>query len=234
VPGPLLVASNLERRFGALRVLRGVSLAVGSGECHLIVGPNGAGKTTLLRLLAGLARPSAGRVTWRGEPIAGDPAVRRHLGLLSHQSHLYDDLTAVENLTFAGKLYGLQAPGALARQGLERMGLSRAADEPVRRLSRGMVQRVAIARSLLHDPDVLLLDEPFTGLDPDALHRVAGLLLAERARGRGLVLVSHEVHGAWEIATHTHVLLGGIWAHSSPREPAVEDFTARYREMLRG
>ena len=232
--GPLLSAHNLERRFGPQRVLAGVSLSVSAGECHLIVGPNGAGKSTLLRLLAGLARPTAGSVTSGSGPVGPGSDSRRGLGLLSHQSHLYDDLTAAENLVFAAKLYGLSDPDRRAREALDRLGLLAAAGTRVRRLSRGMLQRVAIARALLHDPAVLLLDEPFTGLDPAAMDRVRELLLMERSRGRGLVLVSHEVHGAWELATHAHVLLGGTWAASGPRGPAIDEFVRRYAELLRG
>ena len=227
---PLLEATSLERRFGPFRVLRGVSLSAGPGECHMVVGPNGAGKTTLLRLLAGLARPSAGSVRLRGVRLTRDGEARRDIGLLSHQSHLYDDLTAAENLVFAARLYGSPDPERRARGALDAVGLGNRADEPVRRLSRGMVQRVAIARSLLHQPPLLLLDEPFTGLDPASAGRVAALFAAERNAGRTLILVTHEVHEAWELATHTHVLVRGAWTVSGPREGNLEDFLRRYRE----
>jgi heme exporter protein A len=234
VAHPLLKADSLERRFGAARVLRGVSLDVRIGECHLVVGPNGAGKSTLLRLLAGLARPSAGTVTLEGRLVTREPAARRHIGLLSHQSHLYDDLTAAENLTFAARLYGLPTPAAAARNQLAAVGLTDRADEPLRRLSRGMVQRVAIARALLHSPRLVLLDEPFTGLDPHASEQVAGLLAEERSTGRGLVLVSHDVHESWNLATHTHILVRGAWVQSGRREGSLEGFLQRYREVLHG
>jgi heme exporter protein A len=196
----------------------------------MVVGPNGAGKTTLLRLLAGLARPSAGSVRLRGVRLTRDGEARRDIGLLSHQSHLYDDLTAAENLSFAARLYGTPDPEQRARGALDLVGLGNRADEPVRRLSRGMVQRVAIARSLLHQPRLLLLDEPFTGLDPASAGRIAALFAAERDAGRTLILVTHEVHEAWELATHTHVLVRGAWTVSGPREGSLEDFLRRYRE----
>jgi len=229
---PLLEAASLERRFGAFRALRGVSLTVRPGECHMVVGPNGAGKTTLLRLLAGLARPTAGSVRLSGAILGRDGESRRGIGLLSHQSHLYDDLTSVENLSFAARLYGSPDPVRRARRALDAVGLGGRADEPVRRLSRGMVQRVAIARSLLHQPILLLLDEPFTGLDPAASAQVAALFAAERNAGRALVLVTHEVHEAWELATHAHVLVRGVWTSSGLREGTLETFLARYREGL--
>jgi heme ABC exporter ATP-binding subunit CcmA len=231
---PILEARRLDRRFGAARVLRGLSLSVRSGECHLIVGPNGAGKTTLLRLLAGLARPNAGTVMVHGAILTRDPASRRSIGLLSHQSHLYDDLTALENLTFRARLHRLPDPTGRARAALVAVGLEDRAGDPVRRLSRGMVQRVAIAGVLLHDPAVLLLDEPFTGLDPRSVEQVAGLLARERDQGSGLVLVSHDVHESWELATHVHLLVRGSWITSGPKTESLEDFLRRYRETLHG
>lgn len=222
----MLFADRLERRFGAARALRGVSLSVHAGECHLILGPNGAGKSTLLRLLAGLARPTAGSVT--------RPGGRRSIGLLSHQSQLYGDLTAVENLTFTARLYGVSDPGGQARARLAAVGLAERADEPVRGLSRGMVQRVAIARALLHGPNVLLLDEPFTGLDPQSSELTLGLLAAEQAAGQALVLVTHDAQEAWELATHAHLLVRGSWAFGGPREASLDGFLRRCREALHG
>jgi heme exporter protein A len=203
-------------------------------ECHLVVGPNGAGKTTLLRLLAGLARPFAGEVLIQGSVLTREPGSRRFLGLLSHQSHLYDDLTGLENLTFTARLHGLPDPAGAARAALGSVGLLARGDDPVRRLSRGMVQRIAIAAALLHDPGVLLLDEPFTGLDPQSADQVAGLLLRERDKGSGLILVSHDVHESWELATHVHLLVQGAWVSSGPRRETLEEFLRRYRAALHG
>ncbi|HEV8357484.1 MAG TPA: heme ABC exporter ATP-binding protein CcmA [Gemmatimonadales bacterium] len=231
---PLLEAIGLERRFGAARVLRGVSLVVRPGECHLVVGPNGAGKSTLLRLLAGLARPTAGTVAIEGAPLAGSPSRRRLIGLLSHQSHLYDDLSPAENLRFAARLYGLSDPGAAARERLAAVGLADRADDPVRRLSRGMVQRAAIARALLHSPRLLLLDEPYTGLDPHGSDQVTGLLRTELAAGRALVLVSHDVQESWDLASHAHALVRGSWAFTGPRGPSLDGLLRSYREVLHG
>ncbi len=200
-----------------------------------MVGPNGAGKSTLLRLLAGLARPSAGSVLLGGVPLTGDAAARRTIGLLSHQSHLYDDLSAVENLAFAARLHGLASdPTGNARRGLAAVGLIDRVDEPVRRLSRGTVQRVAIARALMHGPRVLLLDEPLSGLDPAAAEQITALLDDERRTGKGLVLVSHDVHESWELATHVHLLMRGAWVIDEPRSGTLEEFLARYREALHG
>jgi heme ABC exporter ATP-binding subunit CcmA len=173
----LLEARGLRRSFGGLRVLRGVDLTVRPGEAVVVAGPNGAGKTTLLRVLAGLMRPEAGEVRVLGRPVRGDGAAgRRALGLVSHQSLLYDDLTLAQNLTFAARLYRLPRPADTAREALAAAGLAARADESPRRLSRGMTQRAAIARALLHRPRVLLLDEPFTALDAAAAERLRGEL----------------------------------------------------------
>jgi heme exporter protein A len=204
------------------------------GECHLVVGPNGAGKSTLLRILAGLARPSRGALQILGRPLSSDRASRRGVGLLSHQSYLYDDLTASENLEFAARLHGMPDPGATARVGLAAVGLAERGGDRLRQLSRGMVQRVAIARALLAEPLLLLLDEPFTGLDPEASLRVIGLLREQLLKGRGVVLVSHDLHEAWELATHAHVLVRGEWTVSGPAGGSLETFVSRYREALRG
>jgi ABC-type multidrug transport system ATPase subunit len=198
------------------------------------VGPNGAGKSTLLRILAGLARPSGGGVTLRGTAPGREPASRRAIGLLSHQSHLYDDLSAAENLAFAARLYGVPDPEGAARARLAGLGLAERADEPVRRLSRGLLQRVAIARALLHAPTLLLLDEPFTGLDPQATSQVTTMLRTELLRGAAVVLVSHEVREAWPLATHAHALIRGAWALSGPVAGPVEQFLGRYREAMDG
>ena len=242
----LLEATDLERRFGAARVLRGVSLTVRPGECHLIAGPNGAGKSTLLRLLAGLARPSGGLVLLEGRVLTGrpprtrlpapaaEPSLRRHVGLLSHQSQLYDDLTAGENLAFAARLHGLDRPQERARMGLAAVGLAERAASPVRKLSRGMIQRVAFARAILHEPRLVLLDEPFTGMDPVSSDAVRERLAGLRAAGCGLVLVTHDVLEAWALATHAHVLVRGAWARSGPRGDSLEGFLDAYREVAHG
>ncbi|MBA2626815.1 MAG: ABC transporter ATP-binding protein, partial [Gemmatimonadales bacterium] len=161
--GELLTATGLTRSYGPLQVLRGIDLSLHAGEALAVVGPNGAGKTTLLRLLAGLMRPSSGEVRIHGRKLAaGDPDARRPLGLVSHHSLLYDDLSILDNLMFAARLYGLRDPRRTSLRALESVGLGLRATDSPRQLSRGMVQRVAIARALLHEPSVLLLDEPFT------------------------------------------------------------------------
>jgi heme exporter protein A len=229
---PHLQAQGVERRFGAARVLRGLDLTVRAGELQVIAGPNGAGKTTLLRTLAGLARPSGGEVRVFGYPIRERPDLRRQLGLLSHQSILYDDLTPRENLIFAGKLYRLVAVEREAEAALEAVGLSHRMNDPVRRLSRGMVQRVAIARALLHKPRIMLFDEPFTGLDAPSALRVLEVLRAQLAAGAALILVTHNLAEVWSIATRISVLVQGRWAIDEARPDDREAFMDRLHGAL--
>jgi heme ABC exporter ATP-binding subunit CcmA len=229
----LLEARGLRRSFGGLRVLRGLDLAVRSGEAVVVAGPNGAGKTTLLRILAGLMRPEAGEVRVLGHPVRGeDPVGRRGIGFVSHQSLLYDDLTLAQNLTFAARLYRLPRPAEAARSALELAGLRSREDESPRRLSRGMTQRAAIARALLHGPRVLLLDEPFTALDAASAERLRGELTARLAEGLGMVIVTHRLGEVWGVATRIAVLAEGRWACDEPRGGVLEAFLPRYQGLV--
>jgi len=230
----LLEATGLWRAYGRRQVLRDLDLAVAAGEAVAVAGPNGAGKTTLLRVLAGLARPDRGEVRLEGRPLRRDaPQVRRAVGLVSHQTLLYDDLTLHENLTFAARLYGLPAPAAAARAALDEAGLGSRADESPRRLSRGLAQRAAIARALLHRPRLLLLDEPFTALDAAASERLRAELGARREQGLGIVLVTHQLAEAWEVATRIAVLVEGRWACNEALAGSLEGFLPRYQELIR-
>jgi len=230
----LLEATGLWRAYGRRQVLRDLDLTVAAGEAVAVAGPNGAGKTTLLRVLAGLARPDRGEVRLEGRPLRrDDPQVRRAVGLVSHQTLLYDDLTLHENLTFAARLYGLPAPAAAARAALDEAGLGPRADESPRRLSRGLAQRAAIARALLHRPRLLLLDEPFTALDAAASERLRAELGARRQLGLGIVLVTHQLAEAWEVATRIAVLVEGRWACNEALAGSLEGFLPRYQELIR-
>jgi heme ABC exporter ATP-binding subunit CcmA len=230
---PLLVARGLRRSFGRVRVLHDIDLTLVAGEAVAVAGPNGAGKSTLLRLLAGLMRPSAGEVRVLGRRLAGDdPDARRPLGLVSHQSLLYDDLTLVENLTFAARLYGLPHPAEAAREALAAAGLAHRAGDVPRRLSRGLLQRAAIARALLHRPRVLLLDEPFTALDAVSAERLRDELRGRLADGLGLVIVTHHLGEVWDVAARVAVMVEGRWATVEPRTGPLEGFLPRYREWI--
>jgi heme exporter protein A len=231
--GPVLEARGLGRSFGRTRVLRDVDLTLAAGEALAVAGPNGAGKTTLLRLLAGLLRPTSGSVRVLGRPLAGESGeARRAVGLVSHQSLLYDDLTLAENLTFAARLYGLAEPRSAALAALESAGLAARAEESPRRLSRGLAPRAAIARALLHRPRLLLLDEPFTALDAVSAERLRDELRRRLADGLALVIVTHHLTEVWAVATRVAVLVEGRWAGDEPRAGALEDFLPRYLGLV--
>jgi heme ABC exporter ATP-binding subunit CcmA len=231
--GPLLEARGLRRSFGRVRVLRDVDLTLTAGEALAVAGPNGAGKTTLLRLLAGLMRPSGGTIAMLGRPLARiDAAARRLIGLVSHHSLLYDDLTLAENLTFAARLYGLDRPRERAIAALDAAGLGTRAGESPRRLSRGLAQRAAIARAMLHGPRILLLDEPFTALDAVSAERLRVELRRRLADGLGLVIVTHHLAEVWDVAARVAVMVEGRWAADEPRRGSLADFLPRYQGLL--
>lgn len=200
-------ARGLAKRFGPVIALRGIDFTVAEGSVFGVLGPNGAGKSTLLRLLAGLMRPSAGslRVGGRGDRRS----LRAEIGLVGHSTFLQPELTARENLLFIGRSYGVRNPAARADALLSDHALESWADRPARTLSRGLAQRLAIARALVHDPPVLLFDEPFTGLDPDSSRRLARRIAHLRDERRTLVLVSHDPARAAELADAALVLRQG-------------------------
>ncbi|WP_284348863.1 heme ABC exporter ATP-binding protein CcmA [Roseisolibacter agri] len=223
----------MRRAFGPRRAVDGVTLAIAGGDCLALFGPNGAGKTTLLRMLAGLLSPSAGEARVGGQPIARDPEVRARVGLISHHAMLYAALTAQENVAFAARLYGLPDPEGAAREALARMRVLDRADTPVRRLSRGLQQRVSIARAMVHEPRVVLLDEPFTGLDEAGARALTDALTTLKAHGAALVLVTHNLTEGLALGTHVAVMQAGRLVLERPRA-AVDDaaFAAEYRALV--
>jgi heme exporter protein A len=195
VPDPAIELRGLRRDYGELPVLLGVSLDVAVGQTLAVIGPNGAGKTTLLRILATLLRPTAGEARVLGAALPREAwRIRGRIGFLGHESLLYRDLTVRENLRFNARLHGLADAEEAIADVLRAAGLTRRADDLVRELSAGIVQRAAICRAVMHDPDLLLLDEPLSHLDPDAA-ALADRLIGRRP-GRTRVLVSHDVEGA--------------------------------------
>ena len=230
---PLLDVRGLQRTFGRVRILNGIDLTLHPGEVLAVAGPNGAGKTTLLRLLAGLMRPSGGEIRVLSQPLAHASApVRRAIGLLSHQSLLYDDLSLRENLIFTARLYSLDHPDVVAAEALDAAGLTDRADELPRKLSRGLLQRAAIARAMLHRPSLLLLDEPFTALDAPASERLRTDLRSRVSAGAGLVIVTHHLEEAWQLATRVAVLVQGRWAAEEARQGPLDAFLPRYHRLL--
>src|SRR5262249_36505814 len=206
----MIRVDRLTKLYGTQAVLRGVTLTVPGGTILTVLGPNGSGKTTLIRLLATLARPTAGNGTVGGFDLVRErEAVRRLTALVAHETQLYDDLTAAENLAFAAALYGAPADPSRRREALARVGLEAHADTRVRALSSGMRRRVALARAVLQAPRVLLLDEPFAGLDGDGAKRLEDYLHGFRADGGTAVLVTHGLGRALALADAVVVLAGG-------------------------
>jgi heme exporter protein A len=226
----IITATGLTRRFGAVTALRGVDFTVAPGELVLLIGANGAGKTTLLRILAGLTRPFRGTVLVAGRDLHAEPEARRSVGFLSHSALVYEDLTPRENLAFAAALHRLDDSSARIARALETAGLSARADRPTRGCSRGMLQRLALARATLHEPPILLLDEPFTGLDAQASQALVSRMVADRTTGRAIVAVTHDPEVLWSAATRVVLLEDGAVALDVPRP----DDPRELRERIAG
>jgi len=213
---PAVAADDVWKYYGDYPALREIKLAVEPGSCVALLGRNGAGKTTLLRIVAGFSKAGRGRVSIFGKD-ARDTETRRRVGVLGHGISVYEELSAFENLTLFGRLYGLENPAKSAMEWLERTGLARVRDGLVREFSRGMRQRLAIARAFLHHPEVLLLDEPFTALDDRAIAVLQTVLREGLSRGCTIVLSTHQLREALELATHVALLSRGQLAYHGER-----------------
>jgi heme exporter protein A len=230
---PEIRVAGLSKVFGRRDVLRDVSFAVERGGFLAMFGPNGAGKTTTLRVVATLLSPSSGSISVAGHDLRDDPMpVRRAIGFISHNPLLYRDLTAEENLRFYAAMYGVADSDGRIRDLLERVELSHRRFDVVRTFSKGMLQRLAIARALLHRPRVLLLDEPHSGLDPHAVDILDGLLDEIRAE-HTFVMVTHNMRKGLELADQVMILDGGRIVFRQTGRVAEDDFVAVYREHVR-
>jgi heme exporter protein A len=206
----MIAATGLRKTFGATLVLEDVTLDVPAGQCLAVLGPNGAGKTTLLRILATLARPSAGTLRIDGVDAVREPdAVRARIGMVAHGSQVYEDLTALENLRFWAAMGGLDASPARLRERLQAVELDTVADERARTFSAGMKRRLGLARVTLGQPRLLLLDEPFNGLDRRGQKWLGEFLLAFKAGGGTIALATHGFASALAVADRAAILVGG-------------------------
>ena len=225
---PLLRVTGVTHRFGLVTALFGIDLEIFPGDFLAIFGPNGAGKTTLLRVIASLIRPTRGSVEFTDGQRA-----RSHVGYVSHQSLLYPDLSGIENLVFYGQLYSLTNPRERALQLLEQVGLSSSAELLVRGYSRGMKQRLTLARALLHEPPLMLLDEPFTGLDQHGARLLTSVLKSLRGQRRTVLLITHNLREGYELCTRMLIANRGEIVFGARREdldyPSLE---ARYFEAV--
>src|SRR5579862_7603821 len=209
-----LEIADVWKYYGDFPALRAVALSIEPGSTIALLGRNGAGKTTLLRIVAGLSRPSRGSIKLQGS-----------IGILGHGIGVYDELSALENLTLFGRLYDLPDPRKRADEMLERVGLARVRDGLAREFSRGMRQRLAVGRAFLHDPDVLLLDEPFTSLDDRAIAVLQSMIQEMRDRGRTIIMSTQQLREALELASHVALLQRGQIVHTGERTQQMIDDT---------
>jgi heme exporter protein A len=230
----MIEVKKLVKRFGLKTILRGLDFSVESGEFVALLGPNGAGKTTFLRVLATLSRPSMGQVKVAGHHLPNDAAqVRAKLGVVSHLPLLYPDLTAEENLRFYGRMYGIGNMEARISEVLEMVGLEHRRKDLIRTFSRGMQQRLAIGRAVIHDPEVMLFDEPYTGLDQDASEMLDEVLRSVAAEGRTVVMTSHDLARAEDLATRFDILSRGVITASAARDDLREtNLLSYYKQAL--
>ena len=217
-PGHAVEVRALFKSYGSTRALRNLDLTLNWGECLVLFGANGAGKTTLIKVLATLAKPDAGSVQVAGfDRGRHSAAIRASVGVLGHQTLLYEDLTPVENLRFYGRLYGIASLKRRIGEALEQVGMARWANQRVRTLSHGMQKRVSLARAILHDPAVLLLDEPESGLDQEALQMLERILQATVSKGRAVLMTTHNLDRGLALAHRVGILSGGRLAYEEKR-----------------
>ncbi len=223
-------AKGIRKTYGHFPALRKVDLAVPQGVSVTLFGRNGAGKTTFLKIAATLAKPSSGSLSICGADIGEEPGeARRSIGLLSHNTYVYRDLTPRENLAFFSKLYGLDQTQDEIDGLIERVGLGRRRNDPVRSFSRGLLQRAGIARVMLHNPRVLLLDEPYTGLDANAVEILNRMLDEAVGEGRTVLLTTHDLELGLRGANHVHIIDRGTIVHSGEAaDPGVREAYERY------
>ena len=224
---------KLSKVFGTRKAVDKVSIEVPQGAFLSIFGPNGAGKTTLLRMLSTLTRPTDGSASLMGIDLREDPeAVRGRIGLISHNAMLYPDLTAEQNLLLYAKLYGLADPQARVMELLEAVELKHRRLDVLCTFSRGMTQRLSIARALIHDPDVVFLDEPYSGLDPHAVD-IFDQLIEKQREGRTFVMVSHDLRKGFDMCTHALVLARGrVVTFGAKDQLDFDEFSELYRSTV--
>jgi heme exporter protein A len=233
VAAPVVEVADLTREFGPRRAVAGVTFSLAPGECLALFGPNGAGKTTLLRVLAGLLKPTSGAARISGIALPGGPLARTRVGLISHHTMLYEALSARENVSFAARLYGIRDAKTRVEDSLRRMSMLERADASVRSLSRGMQQRVSIARAMVHSPQLVLADEPYSGLDESGASALTAVLQELRSAGTAIIVVTHNLAEGLSLATHAAVMQRGRFVRYDTTDIInARSYAATYREAL--
>lgn len=229
-----LQAHHLTKSFHNRPVIRDISFTLHPGDFLVISGGNGAGKTTLLRLLAKLVKPDTGTIRINGQDIWDESdEVRYNLGFLSHQIYLYDDLNAVENLRFTARLFGMKAYQSRITNVLQQLHLYHRQYDPVKTYSRGMQQRLALGRAILHDPEILILDEPFTGLDESGVEILTRLIGDYKQQNKSAIIVSHNLRAGYDLADTLYILeKGTIGFQSEKKQVSFEEYHTAYRRIL--
>ncbi len=232
----MIEISRLNKSFGSKRVIQDVDLTVPGGESLAIFGPNGAGKSTLIGILAGLIRPTSGEIRIDGTDMGDDPTrIRGRIGLVSHQSLLYHELTARENLTFYGRMFDVPDLSRTIPDILRLVGLELRIDDQVRTYSRGMVQRLAIARALLHSPSILLFDEPFTGLDQQASQCLEHVIQNQAAKGSTVIMATHNLRQGFSLCRRWLIIRDGRIVYDARRGDLNEETLAGiYDQQIAG
>lgn len=233
---PMISIKDLRKSYGRKRILRNFNLNVKSGDFLVLFGPNGAGKTTLIKILSTLSRATSGDITINGFNLNEEPIeVRNSIGVLSHNPLLYEDLTLKENLIFYSRMYGLKKDKKAIKSLMDDVGLLHRSNDRVGEFSRGMKQRAAVARVILHDPPVLLLDEPYTGLDFKAWDMLNGMLKKYHENGKTILLITHNVELGHQIGDRLAVLAKGQIAYDCKKEDVdLASFKERYRAIMEG
>jgi heme exporter protein A len=230
---PIVEVAELTRDFGPRQAVAGVTFSLAPGECLALFGPNGAGKTTLLRVLAGLLKPTSGSARVSGIPLPGGPLARSRVGLISHHTMLYAALSPRENVSFSARLYGIRDASVRVEDSLRRMSMLERADAPIRSLSRGMQQRVSIARAMVHSPQLVLADEPYSGLDESGARALTALLHKLRSAGTVIIIVTHNLVEGLSLATHAAVMQRGKFVRYDAADRIdASSYATTYREAL--
>ena len=229
----MINATHLVKTFGRRRVLNDLNLSIVSGEIVALIGKNGAGKTTLVRILATLLKPNAGIITFNNDPMHENLIrVRRQLGVVLHGPMLYPNLNARENLSFYGRLFSIQNLNERIELLLSEVDLTSRAEDLVRTYSRGMQQRLSVIRSILHDPDVLLWDEPYTGLDENSSDKLDIILKQKAEGGKSILLTTHDLDRVFSVATRVDIVHKGKIAFSSPiKKIGQHELVKTYKEI---